>query len=143
MALFTKDELLGASDLEEREVYLKTIGGSVKVRSLPAQFSNEAASKALKLITGARGEQTATIDQGEMELLQVFHGLVEPKLHSIEEARTFAQKCGPAFKAVVEAIDELSGVNKEAIEAANARFQPGDSPANGEVVEGVTSSGGS
>lgn len=142
MALLTKEELLGASDLEERVVELKTIGGSVKVRSLPAQFSNEASSKALKLITGPRGEQTATIDQGEMELLQVFHGVVEPKFNSIEEVRVFATKCGPAFKDVVRAIDDLSGVDKEAIEQANARFQSGGRSENGEVVEPAASGGG-
>lgn len=142
MALLTKDALLGASDLEEREVELPTIGGSVKVRSLPAQFSNEAASKALKLISGPRGEQTATIDTAEMELLQVFHGVVEPKFNSLEEVRVFAQNTGPAFKKVVSVIDEISGVDKEAIESANARFQSGDRSANGEVVESAASSNG-
>jgi hypothetical protein len=143
VALLTKDVLLKASDLVEREVELPSIGGSVRVRSLPAQFSNEAASKALKLISGPRGEQTATIDQAEMELLQVFHGVVEPKFASIEEVRLFAQNTGPAFKKVVGVIDEISGVDKEAIEEANARFQSGDRPKNGEVVGAAASNGGS
>jgi UDP-3-O-[3-hydroxymyristoyl] glucosamine N-acyltransferase len=40
------------------------------------------------------------------------------------------QNCGPAAKAIVEAIDELSGLDKEAITEASARF-----PSSGEVEE--------
>ena len=141
MALLTKSDLLEASDLVEREVELPTIGGSVKVRSLPAAYSNEASSKALKLVTDNRGQQSATIDTAELELLQVFHGVVDPKFNSIEEVRIFATKCGPAFKEVVKHIDEISGVDKDEIEAANARFQSGDRPKNGEVVESAASNG--
>lgn len=141
MGLLTKDALLGASDLVEREVELPTIGGSVKVRSLPAQFSNEASSKALKLMTGPRGEQTAAIDTAELELIQVFHGVIEPKFASLEEVRVFATKCGPAFKEVVRVIDEISGVDKAAIEDANSRFQSRGGSSNGEVVEPATSAG--
>ena len=131
MALLSKDALLKASDLEEREVELPSIGGSVKVRSLPAQFSNEASSKALRLISGPRGEQQATIDTAELELIQVFHGVTEPKFNSIEEVRLFAQNTGSAFKKVVAAIDEISGIDKEAIEDANARVQLGGGSTNG------------
>ena len=142
MALLTKDALLRASDLVEREVELSTIGGSVKVRSLPAAYSNEASSKALRLVTDSRGGQSATIDTAELEILQVFHALVEPKLNSVEEARLFAQNCGAAFKDVIKVIDEISGVDKDAIEAANARFPVGDSGSNGSSVGNDTPDGG-
>lgn len=141
MALLTKNALLEASDLVEREVELPTIGGSVKVRSLPAAYSNEASSKALKLVTDNRGQQSATIDTAELELLQVFHGVIEPKFNSVEEVKVFATKCGPAFKEVVRHIDEISGVDKDEIEAANARFQSGSGSTNGEVVESAASNG--
>jgi hypothetical protein len=36
MAVLSKDALLKANDLEEREVDLPSIGGSVKIRALPA-----------------------------------------------------------------------------------------------------------
>lgn len=125
MGLLSKDALLSASDLTEKEVELPSIGGSVRVRSLPAAYSNQATSEALKLVTGARGEQIATVDTSKLEILQVLHGLVEPKLGSIAEAERFAQQCGPAFKEVVRVIDEISGVDKEAIEQAAATFRPG------------------
>lgn len=125
MGRLSREALLGASDLEEREVDLPSIGGSVKVRSLPAAYSNQASSEALKLITGPRGEQQATVDTAKLEILQVLHGLVDPKLSSIKDAETFAQRCGPAFKEVIRVIDEISGVDKEAIENANTRFPVG------------------
>jgi hypothetical protein len=132
VAILTRDALLQASDLEEREVELPSIGGSVKVRSLPAAYSNQAHSEALEMKTTARGEQIATVNTAKLEALQALHGLVEPKLSSLAEAETFAKNCGPAFKRVIEVIDEISGVDKEAIEQANARFPVGGTePSNG------------
>lgn len=132
MGILSKDALLTASDLREREVELPSIGGSVRVRGLPAAYSNQAMSEALELVTGRRGEQTAHVNTDTLEVLQALHGLVEPKLASVEEARTFAQNCGPAFREVIKAIDELSGIDKEAVEKANATFPDRGTPsANG------------
>lgn len=113
----------GPSDLAEAVVEdVPVKGQSVKVRGLPAQFSNEAQSKALKMVTGARGEQTAMVDVAAMAVIQFQHGCVEPEF-SEAEARKIAEKYGPAFHKVVEKIDDLSGVDKEAIESESARFQ--------------------
>lgn len=143
MERLSRDALLEASDLVEREVELPSIGGSVKVRSLPATYSNQASSEALKLITGPRGEQQATVDTAQLEILQVLHGLVEPKLNSIEDARTFATNCGPAFKEVIRVIDEISGVDKKAIEDASARFPVGGAGTNGsDVADAAPARGG-
>jgi len=134
MPRLTKETLLAASDLVEQEVELPSIGGSVLVRSLPAAYSNQAQSEALELITGPRGEQTAKVNTGKLEVLQALHGLVDPKLNSIAEAEAFALHCGPAFKEVIRVIDEISGIDKEAIEKTNATF-PGSGPdASGPVV---------
>jgi hypothetical protein len=54
----------------------------------------------------------------------------------------FATKCGPAFKDVVNAIDDLSGVDKEAIEEANRRFQNGAGSPEREDVEAAASTDG-
>lgn len=143
MTILSKDALLGASDLIEREIELPTIGGSVRVRSLPAAYSNQAISEAIELKTGPRGEQSAHVNTEKLESLQVLHGLVEPKLNSLEEARTFAQRCGPAFKEVVRVIDEISGIDKEAIEKTNAMFPVDGAGEGGEDVAGGTSNGSS
>jgi hypothetical protein len=134
MGILSKEALLGASDLVEREVDLPSIGGSVKVRSLPAAYSNQAMSEALEMVTGRRGEQTAHINTAKLEALQVLHALVEPKLNSIEEANVFSQRCGPAWRTLVGVIDEISGIDKETIEKTNAAFQPGGSGEGGDVV---------
>ena len=47
---------------------------------------------------------------------------VEPSF-TVEEAEKVAEKYGPAFRKVVAEVDRLSGIDKEAIEEANARFQ--------------------
>lgn len=141
MGRLSKEELLGASDLVEREVQLPSIGGSVVVRSLPAAYSNEAASKALKMTEGSRGEQVATVDTAQLEILQALHGLVDPSLGSEAEARVFATRCGRAFKEVIRVIDEISGVDKEAIEATEARFPVGVEGANGTAVGDATPPG--
>jgi hypothetical protein len=120
----SKDALLGASDLVERDVNLPSIGGTVRVRSLPAAYSNQAQSEALEMVT-IRGEQTARVNVAKLEALQVLHGLIDPKLDSIQEAQALAQKLGPSWRRIVTAIDEISGVDKEAIERTNALFQPG------------------
>ena len=126
------DWLDGPSDLAEAVVEdVPSKGKSIKVRGLPAQFSNEAQSKALKMITGARGEQSATVDVAVMAVIQFAHGCVEPSF-TLEEAQKVAEKFGPAFNKVIEKIDELSGVDKEAIENANDQFRPGvEEPGDG------------
>lgn len=122
MGRLTKSDLLEASDLDEKEIDLPTIGGSVVVRGLGAAYSNEAQSKALEMKT-IGNTQIATVNTAVLEELQVLHGLVDPKLDSREEARQFMENCGPAAKEIVSAIDRLSGVDKDAIEEATARFQ--------------------
>jgi hypothetical protein len=138
----TKDAWLhGPSDLREEDVENVPIDGmTVRVRGLPAAYSNQATSEALELITGARGEQTAHINTEKLEVLQFAHGCVEPTF-TVDEARLVAQKYGPAFRKVIAKIDELSGVDKEAIEKTNATFQPGGSDEAGPVVGHGASAG--
>lgn len=136
MAILTKEALLGASDLREREIELPSLGGSVRVRSLSAKYSNQAISDAIEMVN-VRGEQIARFSQTKLEELQVLHGLVDPKLETVEEARVFSERVGPAWRQIVSAIDELSGIDKEAIQRANDTFPPG-----GQVKKGSSKSNG-
>ena len=122
----TKDAWLsGPSDLQEAVVEdVPVPGQSVLVRGLPAAYSNRATSKALELTATARGEQMATVNTEKLEVIQFAAGCVEPTFTE-EEAQVIAQKYGPAFKKVVAKIDELSGLDKEAIEQTNATFPAG------------------
>ncbi|HMF62275.1 MAG TPA: hypothetical protein VK595_17980 [Vicinamibacterales bacterium] len=139
MSRSTKDAWLqGPGDLREADVEdVPVAGQSVRVRGLPAAYSNQATSEALELVTGRRGEQTARVNTEKLEVLQFAHGVIDPTF-SVEEARIIAQRYGPAFQKVVAKIDELSGVDKEAIEKTNATFQAGGRDEAGEdVVNGA------
>ena len=130
MGIISKDTLLGGTDLIEREIELPSIGGSVRILSLAAAYSNQAVSDALEMVTvehRGRQQQTMSVDTTKLEALKVLHGLIEPKLSSIEEAYTFSQRFGPAWNTVVKAIDDISGIDAKAVERTNAMFQPGGS----------------
>lgn len=136
--------LNGPGDLAEEDVVdVPVKGQSVRVRGLPAAYSNQATSEALELITGARGDQTAHINTEKLEVLQFAHGVIEPTF-TVDEARQIAQRFGPAFRKVIAKIDELSGVDKEAIEKTNATFQAGGpaSPNGGAPEPALASVGG-
>lgn len=140
MSRLSKGELLGKSDLREAEVELPSIGGSVLVRSLPAAYSNQAMSDALEVVTDSRGRQSASVNTQKLEALQVLHGLVDPKLDTLDEANGFALNVGSAWRTIVNKIDEISGIDKEAIEKANATFQAGG-PGEGRPASNGDASG--
>jgi hypothetical protein len=127
VAILTRDALLAASDLREKTVALPSLGqgSEVRIRSLPAEYSNAALSQAIEVVQGPKGEQTTRMDNGKLELLQVLHGLVEPRLESLAAVQTFAKNCGPAFKTLVREIVELSDLTAEAAEMTAERFQAG------------------
>jgi len=135
--------LAGPGDLEEADVEnVPAPGQTVRVRGLPAAYSNRATSKALELVTGRRGEQSATVNTERLEVIQFAAGCVDPTFTEAE-AEIISQKFGPAFKAVIEKIDELSGVNKEAIEQADATFQAGGTGEAGPDVVDAAPNGSS
>lgn len=112
MARSTVDSWLeGPGDLKTAVVEdVPVTGQSVLVQGLSAAHSNQAASEAQKLVIGRRGEQSASVDTARMEILQFAHGCVEPKF-TVEQAEKIAERYGPAFRKVIEKIDELSGVD--------------------------------
>jgi hypothetical protein len=135
VARSTKQSWLeGPGDLRTAEVEdVPVPGQSVLVRGLPAAYSNQASSEALEMRTDRRGEQIATVNQARLEVIQFQQGVIEPEF-SEREAQQIAEKYGPAFKKVIAEIDSLSGVDKDAIEQANARFPSGGTSENGADV---------
>lgn len=126
----TKESWLqGPGDLREAEVEdVPVAGQSVRVRALSARYSAEVQGQ-LKLVQDGR-DQVARIDVPSMELLQFVHGCIEPTFTE-PEARQVQQRFGPAFRKVIAKIDELSGIDKTAVEDTEARF-----PAGGEIPPG-------
>lgn len=125
MGRVSKDAVLKGGDLTTKEVEW-TDGSTVLIRSLPATYSNRAESQAL-VMQQLGDTQTASIDSERLEILKFAHGVVEPEF-SEEEAAQVAAQYGPAFKRVIKAINEISGLEDADIKAAEARFQgSGDS----------------
>lgn len=115
--------LNGEGDLREDDVAdVPVPGQSVRVRALSAAYSAEVQGQ-MKL-TREGTDQVAKIDVAAMELLQFVHGCVEPTF-THEQAKQIQAKWGAAFRKVVAAIDELSGIDKEAISQTEARFPSG------------------
>lgn len=137
--MLSKEALLGASDLTEREVDLRPhIEGSVRVRSLPASYSNEASSASLEMVTDPQtGRQTAKADTAKLEELQVLHGLVDPKLESIEEVRLLSHRLGASWQKIIRTINEISGITEEDFKRTEQLFLPG-----GHASEGVSGANG-
>jgi len=135
----TKGALLGASDLVTREV--PVLGDTVTVRSLPAAYSNQALSEALETHTGRRGEQTHRVNTQKLEELQVLHGLVDPKFDTLEEVRALSLTLGPAWQAIVKAIQEVSGLQEEDVKKTEAIFPVGGTGQGGADVGVAAGSG--
>jgi hypothetical protein len=131
--------LNGPGDLAEADVEdVPVKGESVRVRALSARYSAEVQGQ-LKLVTEGR-EQIAKIDVPAMELLQFQHGVIDP-VFSREEATQIQERFGPAFRKVIAKIDELSGIDKEAIEKVEQTFPVGGAGEEGPDVGDGTPSG--
>lgn len=138
VARSTKEAWLdGPGDLKTAEVEdVPVKGQTVLVRGLPAAYSNKASSEALEMKQVGR-DQVATVNTARLEVIQFAEGVIEPKFTE-DEAQKIAETYGPVFKKVIAKIDELSGIDKEAIEDAQARFPGSGANANGrDVVDGA------
>jgi hypothetical protein len=129
----TKDAwLTSQGDLTEADVEdVPVKGQSVRVRALSARYSAEVQSQ-VKMVNEGRS-QVAKIDVPTMEMLQFVHGVIEPQF-TPDEARQVQEKFGPAFRKVIKVIDDLSGIDKEAIESTEQRFQDGAADAQGAAL---------
>lgn len=136
MGYASLDALMGANDLKEKDVNLPSLDMKVRVRALPAAFSNQASSESLKMVTDARGEQTSKVDMNKLEVLTVLHGLQEPRLDTYEQAEALSQKLGPAWETIVKAIRDLSPVTEEAVQKKAAQFQVREREQNGGDPQG-------
>ncbi len=135
MARSNKDAWLrpGKGDLREEEVVVDwpDPGDTVLVRALSARWAAKVQSK-FKIRTEGN-QQVSSVDIDEMEKLQFAHGVVEPEF-SEEEAERALEIMGPAARKVIAAIDRLSGVNKEAVKAAEERFPVGGTNGDGSAL---------
>ena len=142
MARSTKEAwLTGPGDLREADVEdVPQPGMSVRVRGLSAKYS-AAVQGQMRLVTEGR-EQVAKLDVEAMERLQFEYGCIDPTFGPAEAA-IIQERFGPAFRKVVNKIDELSGIDKAAIEEAGVRFPASGSDAPGDIPSDDDASGNS
>lgn len=127
----------GAGDLRTAVVQdVPVKGESVKVRGLSAGYSLQAQSEAreVRIVpNGAGADTVSTIDGRKLEELQFKHGVIDP-VFSDAEVKQIADNFGPAWRKIVDKIDELSDLDKEAVADTAEAFQAGGEGAQGADV---------
>lgn len=94
-------------------------GYAVRVQSFTAAQSAAIKQRGF----GFKGEET-TVAWAEMEIMQFQMGVIEPKF-SEEQVRQLHLSSGPGFARVIEKLDDLGKIDKEALRKAREEF-PGD-----------------
>jgi len=112
--ILTVEDILSAPDLPEKEVYIPEWGGSVRIRG----FSKATQQELRRQATGPGGE----LDTEKMEMLLFLHGVVEP--HFTEEHYgALREKSAVAIDSVLQAIIDLAGLSRGAVDNAKRSFR--------------------
>ena len=121
--LLSVEDILRASDIKEETVDVPEWGGSVRVRSFTKAQAQSIRERAT-LQRDTRDKKAGTLDINHMELLMFIEGVVEPKF-SEGHLLTLKEKSAAAIERVNRAIARLSGMDAQAVAAAEAVF-PGE-----------------
>ena len=121
--LLSVEDILHASDIREETVEVPEWGGSVRVRSFTKAQAQSIRERAT-LQRDTRNAKAGTLDVSHMELLMFIEGVVEPRF-SEGHLITLKGKSAVAIERVNKAIARLSGMDAQAVDQAEARFQEG------------------
>lgn len=127
-----KEDAWDKPTLKRKEVEIPELGGSLLVQELGADLVAEIQSHLRVELSGT--DQVVKVDKATMERLQFAHGVIRDdgsQMYTEEKVAEIAGKHGRPFLRVIEALDEMSGINKEEIEKTTARF-----PSGGDAEEG-------
>lgn len=131
------------SSLRTKELEVEGFG-IVLIRELPSDVTADL-SGLLDIVQIGR-EQRAKVDVATMEARQFAYGVIDDAgdpMFTEAEARELARLHGRVYKEVVAAIDELSGIDKEAVAETEARFPVGgESPPGSDVGNGASPGSG-
>ena len=108
----TAEQILGAQDLEEREVEVPEWGGSVKVRAF-----SKAQQQEMRRASTVGGE----IDAERLEMMMFVYGVIEPQF-SADQYGALAQLSAGAIDRVLKVLLEVSGMGAQAVEVAKRKF---------------------
>lgn len=110
-------------DLKEETLDVPEWGYSVRIKSFSAAQSAAIKQRGF----GFKGEETL-IAWAEMEIMQFQQGVIEPRFDE-SQVRELHLSSGPGFMRVIEALDRLGKIDKEALAAAREEFPKPDQPA--------------
>ena len=115
MDFLTKEQILGASDIEEKEVEVLEWGGKVLVRGLTGK-GRDAFEKSL--LVGKGKNRDVNIENARAKLLALC--IVDPKtkepMFIQAEVEALGRKSAKALNRVYDVATDLSGIGEEEIE---------------------------
>jgi len=103
-------------DLKEEVIDVPEWECSIKIKSFTASQSAAIRERGF----GFKGEET-TVAWAEMEITQFQMGVIEPKFTE-DQVRTLHLSSGVGYQRVIEAMDKLSRLDKEALRKAREEF---------------------
>lgn len=120
----TVEQILEAApkDIVKDVLAVPEWGFSVRVQSFTAAQSAAVKQRGF----GFKGEET-TVAWAEMEIMQFQLGVIEPKF-SEDQVRQLHLSSGPGFARVIEKLDELGKIDKEALRTAREEFPGSEQP---------------
>jgi hypothetical protein len=117
-------------DLKEETIDIPEWGCSVQIKSFTAAQSAAIKERGF----GFKGEET-TVAWAEMEITQFQMGVIEPRF-SEDQVRELHLSSGVGFQRVIEELDKLSRLDKEALRKAREEFPGAGEPEKVSVPPG-------
>lgn len=110
----TLDQILGADDLEERDVPIEAWGGTVRVRAL--------SRASIRRIYQQATDRKGVIDSEAVERALITQAMVKPIVSPAAYARLDEKRAG-AVSQIVNAILDLTGISPDAMDKAQDSFR--------------------
>lgn len=110
--ILTAEQILGAQDLEEREVEVPEWGGAVRVRAF-----SKAQQQQMRKDSTVAGE----VDAYLLEMMMFIHGVVEPQFTPDQYGALAAHNAG-VIDRILKILLEISGLDAQAVEEAKRKF---------------------
>lgn len=107
MSRLSREQILGAKDITQEEVFVKEWGGSVLVQSL----SGAKRAAILKVAMSDKGK----IDTGKLYPLLMVEGVAEPKFEKAD-VDALNEKNSGALETVCKVVMRLSGISADDLE---------------------------
>lgn len=120
LPLGTVDGILAApSDIKTDTIDIPEWGCSLEIRSFTA--AQQARVKQESIVLSG---QNPDMRWAEMEKVQFLLGVTKPRFKK-EQVNVLHNQSGPGFKRVIDALDALSGIDKEKLREAQESFRTG------------------